>query len=177
MQWLSSRWNLIINKQLESDNSKINNNGLVITNMKLLTTALLLTLSSILVSASTSSENDAQNFHNCNKHNRDIATAIQAFCWNEKLMVPSTYAKNGMAWGKVLVSIDGKCKTPAWVPSSYCMTQFHSICGEVGPGTTGYGRQDFGHKGCQHFLIEKLDHPVKHVKNPDEIPAGTNKGE
>ncbi|CAK4031774.1 Hypothetical predicted protein [Lecanosticta acicola] len=81
------------------------------------------------------------------KHN-SIQQAIGKFCQKTNIVVPSTYATNGMRGndGKGFVSIEGTCHPPQWVPQEYCMEQFNNMCAneEV--------TKKFGRNGCQTWI-------------------------
>lgn len=138
--------------------------------MKLTTASLPLVLLGMVTLPVTSADDEA-NWKACEKTNNNILVAIRDFCnkpSGDTIMVPSTYASNGAVYGDAKVYVTGKCEPAQWLPSKYCQLQFRQVCAEA-----GYGAEDFGDKGCQRFIIEKLKHPVAEPVGHPTIKAGT----
>lgn len=74
-------------------------------------------------------------YDECNKKNSHAVQAIQKFCSNQGIMVPSDYAKTPVHVGTggihdTRVWIDGPCSPAQWVPQHYCLSQFFSMCAD-----------------------------------------------
>lgn len=80
-----------------------------------------------------------------------IMTAINRFCAKTDMVVPSPYANNGVTVNGWTVRIKGSCKPAQWVPSYWCTTQLHDVCGEYTEG--GIGLAKYGKNGCQGFFV------------------------
>ncbi|KAF2485864.1 hypothetical protein BDY17DRAFT_322671 [Neohortaea acidophila] len=111
--------------------------------MKPFTTILLLTLGA----ATSTTANPASR---CAAKNGAIQDAIDLFCTNTHIMVPSQWAHDGLQFGNAHVSIRGHCSPAQWVPQQYCVSQFQHLCaGTYG----GFGFAHYGEGGCQEFRI------------------------
>lgn len=135
-------------------------------NMRLLILAILLACMSF-ASAMTAGQIQRA----CLRKNRYVLNAINNFCHQHDIVVPGAYAqkgkmssppnahvmisgkyhpKDGSRCGADVFDI-GNCKPAQWVPSKYCLAQFHQTCmtgDQFGAGSAQYGRN-----GCQTWTI------------------------
>lgn len=123
--------------------------------MKFLAYASLL-VAPLMATMGAAINKDNHYYKQCQKVSQDHVHAIDNFCKkpNGAIMLPSGYAKNGVQEGKVWVSIDATCSPKSWLPEGYCQRQFWQLCSNTAL-SGGWGRQDFGDGGCQHFLIQE----------------------
>ena len=98
----------------------------------------------------------------CWKKNQNVVKAIEGFCSNSNVVVPSTYAKNGYHVGQygnhdTTVQITGDCGPPQWVPHHYCMAQFYNMCAN-GKKHGDMNLRQYGRNNCQrwHILVGKI---------------------
>ncbi|KAF2720310.1 hypothetical protein K431DRAFT_313492 [Polychaeton citri CBS 116435] len=101
-------------------------------------------------------EDDVSNAFNCASRSRAVNEAIIAFCYGgafaaNSVVVPSTFATNGLESGTVHLQIVGHCDPPQWVPAKWCAPQFHAICAHS--KELGFGSQRFGDGACQQWII------------------------
>lgn len=90
----------------------------------------------------------------CQRKNVNLMKAIDAFCSNDAIVVPSAYAYDGKWVGGQQARIKGACSNMGggkgvWVPSEYCYSQMWSTC--ANGGANGAGSALFGSKKCQLF--------------------------
>lgn len=99
----------------------------------------------------------------------NVANAINKFCSNQGIVVPSTYAIQGAsgAFDRGHVSIAGTswcavslvtcraehlslgtCNPSQWVPKEYCLSQFRMMC------SNGRKVRKFGRNGCQTWVSD-----------------------
>ena len=75
----------------------------------------------------------------CGNNHPHVQNAIGKFCQKSDIVIPSTYAKNGMKGDNsdyAQVWIQGSCKPAQWIPQKYCFSQFYNMCATGGlPGT------------------------------------------
>ncbi|KAK5132856.1 hypothetical protein LTR08_008572 [Meristemomyces frigidus] len=90
----------------------------------------------------------------CSEKAPSAMAAIQKFCSQMNIMVPSNYAKTGQRGytDATRVSITGNCKPAMWVPHNYCMSQFENMCSNG--GKHGGSTHKYGKNGCQHWEIQ-----------------------
>lgn len=94
----------------------------------------------------------------CNKKDSHAPIAINAFCNNNDIVVPSTYALKGYHIGTggprdTTVNIVGNCSPGQWVPKDICVSQFMAMCANSPDGSHGDSQQNFGRNGCQQWTI------------------------
>lgn len=114
---------------------------------------------SLLITAMAATAIAGPNRDKCNKKNDRVGRAIDIFCGNKNIVVPSNYAQN---WAHVgtggpkdtKIRITGNCKPPQWVPQKYCKLQFDAMCANSGKGTKGASTKRFGRGGCQYWEID-----------------------
>ena len=95
----------------------------------------------------------------CANKNGNLMKAIDSFCANKALTVPSVYAKRGMKGPDkhTRIWIDGnQCQPFQWVPPKYCKSQFWNLCKRG--GAHGGGVTRFGRDGCQVWKIKYNRH-------------------
>ncbi|PNS19531.1 hypothetical protein CAC42_7375 [Sphaceloma murrayae] len=93
----------------------------------------------------------------CVWKNPQLVQAIDEFCKNPKIVVPSSYGANGKINGNNVAWIwpQGDCPS-AYVPQQYCYSQFYSVCAKG--NAKGYGKGFFGRPGekaCQVWLLDE----------------------
>lgn len=107
----------------------------------------------------------------CGVKNPALVNAIQNFCSNTALTVPSTYATNGVSsslsfsknshtWWTVYITDTCKDMEPQWIPQEYCYSQFYEMCvygDKHGANTRTFG---WGGTSCQEWKIPKLGEVV-----------------
>ncbi|GAB7357504.1 hypothetical protein MBLNU459_g0038t1, partial [Dothideomycetes sp. NU459] len=122
-----------------------------ILSLPILSLALATTGSTAAAAAAAS---DAQNAATCQrKFGVGVTNAIAQFCRRSDMVVPSTYAADGVwAAGGHHVKITGDCGPPEWVPSYWCAVQLREVCAAAGENAVAERR--FGWGGCQHFILE-----------------------
>ena len=98
---------------------------------------------------------DYENAIKCATKDPDVNTVISQLCAKGDITVPSDYAKSGVKYGGIHVSIHGDCFPLQWVPPQYCNSQFHAICARGSEHGTGHAR--FGDNDCQLFKINKIE--------------------
>lgn len=69
------------------------------------------------------------------------------------MVVPSTYASNGVSNAKAFVRIQSNCSPAAWVPSAWCKEQFFQMCNQLGTDIYLGMYKKYGTDGCQKFII------------------------
>ncbi|KAK5123273.1 hypothetical protein LTR85_002703 [Meristemomyces frigidus] len=94
---------------------------------------------------------DQQNCKHKTKGGHTI-TAIEAFCSNTGIVVPSAYAANGKSSGGQKVGVRGNCSPGQWVPQKYCLAQLYHMCA-TSPDDHGNGVTKYGRNNCQDFYI------------------------
>ena len=141
---------------------------LTLSTLSTLATLPLLTLAANLPSVfgpSASLLNDAQsvpdlsNIATCQKKNPRLAQAIHDFCSKTDLTVPSDYGSNGVWVGNNIAWVwpSANCP-PAWVPQTYCLSQFHEMCAQG--DKNGFASRAYGVPGgekCQGWYLGSLD--------------------
>jgi len=91
----------------------------------------------------------------CKNKNADLFQAINNFCGNNDIQVPSSYGLKGATVGNSVAWIrtqDG-CPT-SFVPQKYCYQQFYEMC--VGGDSNGYNMNWYGVPGgdkCQVWFL------------------------
>ena len=98
----------------------------------------------------------------CQEKNGNLVKTIQAFCSNQALQVPSSYASRGATSSDKHshIYIDGSaCKPAEWIPQSFCLSQFYNTCANGGAHGGNVGMM-FGNGGCQVFKIQYTKHPL-----------------
>ncbi|KAF2220145.1 hypothetical protein BDZ85DRAFT_303385 [Elsinoe ampelina] len=92
----------------------------------------------------------------CMWKNPQLVEAIDQFCSNTNVVVPSAYGADGKTVGDNVAWIwpQGQCPQ-AWVPQTYCYSQFYRVCAKG--SDKGYGKGFFGRPGesaCQVWLLD-----------------------
>ncbi|KAF4553283.1 Hypothetical protein D9617_7g030100 [Elsinoe fawcettii] len=121
--------------------------------------------SSVLVIATPFSFGDPAHML-CTWKNPQLVQAIDQFCSNSKIVVPSAYGADGKTVGDNLAWVwpQGKCPE-AWVPRKYCNSQFYRICAKG--DKKGYGKGFFGRPGesaCQVWLLDSKKVHDQHIR-------------
>lgn len=117
---------------------------------------LTLLLTALAAGTAVTAETNEQK---CNKKDSHAVIAINTFCNNNDIVVPSTYALEGFHIGTggpkdTTVSIQGNCSPAQWVPKGICVSQFMAMCANSPDGSHGDSQQNFGRNGCQTWAIE-----------------------
>ncbi|KAM0698724.1 hypothetical protein Q7P36_002191 [Cladosporium allicinum] len=85
----------------------------------------------------------------------NVVAAIENFCKNTKIVVPSSLAGQGGSGGPknnlAHIGISGKCSPAQWVPQHYCYKQFYYMCWKG--NNRGSYEKSYGRKKCQDWLI------------------------
>ncbi|TKX23014.1 hypothetical protein C1H76_4753 [Elsinoe australis] len=92
----------------------------------------------------------------CAWKNPHLVDAIDQFCSESNIVVPSAYGADGKTVGDSVAWIwpQGDCPQ-AWVPQKYCHSQFYETCARG--NMKGYGKMFYGRPGekqCQVWLLD-----------------------